>query len=214
MLQQFDWYFDFISPYAYFQFQRLHEFEAYGTVKLQPLLFAGLLKAWEHKGPAEIPLKRRFTYRQVTWYARHHDIKFKVPPAHPFPPLPLLRLAHACNCSHEAVGAIFDYVWGEGNTPSNTVEFSALAKRLGIADPATALADTTVKQAVRTTTDNAIAVGAFGVPTIFVGDELYWGVDSTEMALAHLSGDIRFDDAEMQRVSDLPSEVNRPQSRI
>jgi 2-hydroxychromene-2-carboxylate isomerase len=214
MSKQLHWYFDFISPYAYFQFLRLDEFEAHADVVLHPLLFAGLLQAWEHKGPAEIPLKRRFTYRQVTWYARHHGIKFKIPPAHPFPPLPLLRLAHACQCSKQAVGEIFNYLWGEGNTPSNGAAFVALARSLGVDDPGVSLAHDAVKLAVRKTTDDAIAAGVFGVPTIFVNDELYWGVDSTEMALAHLSGNASFDDAEMRRVSDLPAEVARPQARI
>ena len=209
-----NWYFDFISPFAYFQFKRLSALEAYGTVVLKPVLFAGLLKHWEHKGPAEIPLKRRFTYRYALWYAREHGIKFKLPPAHPFPPLAPLRLAHAAGCTREAIGAIFDHIWGEGRTPSDAPSFEALCHKVGVQDPAVALGADTVKSAVRIATDEAIACGAFGVPTLHVDGELYWGVDATDMALAHLAAGSAFNDEEMQRASDLPAEVSRAQAQI
>lgn len=209
-----DWYFDFISPFAYFQFQRLRELEPHGEVSLKPILFAGLLKHWEHKGPAEIPSKRRFTYRYALWFARQHGIKFKLPPAHPFPPLGALRLAHAAGNSHATVAAIFDYIWGEGCSPSDGEAFTRLCQQLGIDEPAVALAADGVKQGVRAATDEAISRGAFGVPTIFVNDELYWGVDATDMALAHFAAGDAFDDDEMQRASTLPAQVNRAQARI
>jgi 2-hydroxychromene-2-carboxylate isomerase len=209
-----DWYFDFISPFAYFQFQRLRELEPYGQVSLKPVLFAGLLKHWEHKGPAEIPRKRRFTYRYALWYARQNGIKFTLPPAHPFPPLGLLRLAHAAGNSHAAVTAIFDYIWGEGHSPSDVQSFTALCQYLGIHEPAVTLAAGPVKQAVRAATDEAIQRGAFGVPTVFVDDELYWGVDATDMALAHFAAGAAFEDAQMRRAGTLPAEVTRAQVRI
>ena len=66
-----DWYFDFISPFAWLQlnaFDRLPE----GTkINYKPILFAGLLGHWEHKGPAEIPAKRVFTYQHTLWMARN-----------------------------------------------------------------------------------------------------------------------------------------------
>ena len=209
-----DWYFDFISPFAYFQFQRLQELQPYGTVSLKPVLFAGLLKHWEHKGPAEIPRKRRFTYRYALWFARQHRIKFTLPPAHPFPPLGVLRLAHATGNSPEAVTAIFDYIWGQGHSPSDAQAFTALCNRLGIDDPAETLGRDDVKQGVRAATDEAIERGAFGVPTLFVDDELYWGVDATDMALAHFAAGDAFNDPEMQRAGTLPAEVSRAQARL
>lgn len=53
-----DWYFDFISPFAYLQFVRLGEL-AGARLRLRPVLFAGLLQHWGQLGPAEIPAKRR-----------------------------------------------------------------------------------------------------------------------------------------------------------
>ena len=58
MARHADWYFDFISPYAYLQFKHLHKLPKDLELSLKPVLFAGLLGHWQHKGPAEIPAWR------------------------------------------------------------------------------------------------------------------------------------------------------------
>ena len=65
-----DWYFDFISPFSYLQSERLHMLGPRVSIRFRPVLFAGILAANAHKGPAEIAAKRAFTYRFVLWRAR------------------------------------------------------------------------------------------------------------------------------------------------
>ncbi len=60
-----DWYFDFVSPFSYLQCEQLPQLEQTIRVRYRPVLFAALLKAHASLGPAEIPAKRRFTYRFV-----------------------------------------------------------------------------------------------------------------------------------------------------
>ena len=98
------------------------------------MLFAGLLGANGQKGPAEIPAKRAFTYRFVVWQAKRLGIVLKFPPEHPFNPLPLLRLALACDCRPEAVHTIFRFVWRDGRLPDLPIEWAELTGELGIAD--------------------------------------------------------------------------------
>ena len=98
-----DWYFDFVSPFSYLQCEQLPMLERSVRIRYRPVLFAGLLKAHGHKGPAEIASKRRFTYRFVVWQAAKLGIPLKFPAAHPFNPLPLLRLAIAADCEPSAV---------------------------------------------------------------------------------------------------------------
>ena len=86
------WYFDFVSPFAYLQNFRLEEFSSHLNIERKPLLFAGLLKHWNTKGPAELNAKRIFTYRYVQWMAKRLDIPLRFPEHHPFNPIPLLRL--------------------------------------------------------------------------------------------------------------------------
>ncbi|HEU4531921.1 MAG TPA: DsbA family protein, partial [Steroidobacteraceae bacterium] len=81
-----DWYFDFISPYAFLNFHRLGELEGRITVRMKPVLFGAILDHWGQRGPAEIAPKRTFVYRQAHWLARRRELAFKGPQAHPFNP--------------------------------------------------------------------------------------------------------------------------------
>ncbi|MDH3690559.1 MAG: DsbA family protein, partial [Gammaproteobacteria bacterium] len=54
-----EWYFDFVSPFSYLVSESLHRFPKSVVFNYRPVLFAGLLNHWGHKGPAEIPEKRR-----------------------------------------------------------------------------------------------------------------------------------------------------------
>ena len=109
-----NWYFDFVSPFAYLHNFRLEEFSPHLNIERKPLLFAGLLKHWNTKGPAELTAKRIFTYRYVQWMAKRLDIPLRFPEHHPFNPIPLLRLCIAAGCTKKAVDSIFRCVWEDG----------------------------------------------------------------------------------------------------
>ncbi len=101
-----DWYFDFISPYAYFGLLRFEELGEL-AISYHPVLLAELLKQCGQKGPAEIPAKRLWTYRACVWWAAKNQIPFRFPAVHPFNPLPYLRLAIAADCAPKAIKQIF-----------------------------------------------------------------------------------------------------------
>lgn len=204
-----DWYFDFISPFAYLQSEQLHTLAPVLRVRYRPVLFAGLLAAHGQKGPAEIPAKRAFTYRHCVWQARQLRIPLKFPPEHPFNPLPLLRLALACDCAPDAVHRIFRFVWRDGRLPDLPIEWAELIGELGVPDADVRIASAEVKDALRRNTDEAIERGVFGVPTLAIGDELFWGADATGMARDYAAAGNRFDDPEYARVSALPVGVQR-----
>ena len=125
-----DFHFDFVSPFSYIALHRLGEIPA--TMTYKPVLFAGLLKHWGHTGPAEIPSKRRWTYRWCQWWAAELGIAFRFPAAHPFNPLPHLRLALACGSRPEPVKRIFASVWTSGEDANDPARFSALCCELGV----------------------------------------------------------------------------------
>lgn len=206
-MQQADWYFDFISPYAYLGLVRLGELPPEVAICYRPVLFAGLLNHWEQKGPAEIPPKRAWTYRSCTWWAARQGIPFRLPAAHPFNSLPYLRLAIAAGCSTAAVRRIFDALWTTGADPADVRLVAELARSLAI-DPAE-LSRQEVKDALRSATDRAIARGVFGVPTLAVGDELFWGADSTDFVKDYLVDPGILGSTEMQRLTTLPVGVSR-----
>ena len=214
MSRQAEWYFDFISPYPYLQLARFDRLPADLDVRPVPVLFAGLLGHWGSLGPAEIPAKRRQTYRYCHWLAARRGLAFRTPPRHPFQPLPLLRLAVALDGRLDAVRAIFAYVWGEGRDAQDPDGVRALAASLGVPDADARIADPAVKQRLRENTQRAIARGVFGVPSFVVDGEVFWGDDATDMLVDYLSNPEVLPAGEFSRLADLPVGAARPQSRL
>jgi len=215
MSDKIDWYFDFISPYAYLQWRRLwRDFPALASrLSPKPVLLAGLLNHWGQLGPAELPGKRKHTYRQVLFQARELGIPLQVPPAHPFNPLPALRLCLAAPDRIAAVHAIFAHLWEDGHAGDSVASLADVARALGVEDPASAIAAPAVKQELAANGADAIALQVFGVPTIVIDGELFWGNDATAMVLAFLADRSLFDDAQMRRIDALPAAAERPRAK-
>jgi len=203
MATSLDWYFDFVSPYSYLGFHRLKEFPA--PIALKPVLFAGLLNHWGQKGPAEIPAKRKWTYRNCVWEAQKLGVPFRFPALHPFNPLPHLRLALAAGCAPEAVKAIFDFVWATGEDASDPGRFTKLCQQLR-ADPSQR---PEVKDLLRRNTEEAAARGIFGVPSLVIDGEVFWGADSVDFAKAFLADPSVVRNDEIQRLDSLPTGAAR-----
>ena len=205
-----DWYFDVISPYAYLQAERLAEVDAVADVRCVPVLFAGLLERWGQKGPAEIAPKRRFTYRYFVWEATRRGLTPKIPPAHPFNPLKLLRLAIALDARRDAVLDIFRFVWRDGLTSDDPASWKLLCDRLDVPDADARIAAPQVKDRLRVNGEQATARGVFGVPTFVTADgEIFWGEDATPMLLDYLAGDALFKSAVMAGADTLPMAAQR-----
>jgi 2-hydroxychromene-2-carboxylate isomerase len=200
-MRQADWYFDFVSPYSYFGLLRLEELRDQLDIRVHPVLFAGLLEHWQQKGPAEIPGKRLWTYRSCAWYAARNGIPFRFPAAHPFNPLQYLRLAVAAGGTLSAVTAIFRELWTTGVDPTDESLIPKLARSLGV--DLARLGDADVKQALRASTEQAATRGVFGVPTIIVDGELFWGADAMDFVKAYCADPSILQTDEMRRVATL-----------
>ena len=189
-------YLDFISPYAWLAFHALPQ-ALQGIshrVVHKPVLFGAMLKHHGQLGPAEIPSKRDWTYRQVLWLARQQGCELKLPSAHPFNPLGLLRLALACDADDQPnryiCEQVFRHVWCSGEDAADAARLAMLTEQL---QPARDPGSPEVKQALQAHTEEAIALGLFGVPSFVVDDRLFWGQDALPMLRAYLSGDDWFD---------------------
>jgi 2-hydroxychromene-2-carboxylate isomerase len=204
-----EWYFDFISPFAYLQFESLSQLPPELAITFKPLVFAGILNYLQHKGPAEIPGKRRFTYRHVHWLARHHGIELKFPPAHPFNPLRALRLAIALGSRRDVIARIFRFIWREGRSLDNAADWRALTAELNAHDADQLIAAPPVKGELRANGERAKALGVFGVPTFAIDGELFWGFDATGMVRDYILDPAWFNAAEMTRIGDMPASAQR-----
>jgi 2-hydroxychromene-2-carboxylate isomerase len=205
------WYFDFISPFAYLQREQLSRLPDDVEIVYRPVLFAGLLNHWGHKGPAEIPAKRLHTYRLCCWLAERWDIPFILPPSHPFNPLKALRLALALGENGAAIATIFHFIYGEGGDLEDAAAWQELTARLGLdaAEAAAKISDPDIKDRLKRNTDAALADGVFGVPTLVAEGQLFWGQDATDMFLDWHSDPERFATGEFGRIADLPVGARR-----
>ncbi len=192
-MKHLSFWFDPISPYAYLAFERLPqvlEGVSY-SVDYRPVLFAGLLQHFDHKGPAEIGPKRAWTYRDVAWRAQVQGLPLDMPVAHPFNPLPLLRLSLACarpggTPNRRVVEALFHHVWRGGQDAASPERLARLRETLAPErDPDSA----EVKAELRAAGHEALALGVFGVPTVVCEGRAFWGDDALPMLRAALLGD-------------------------
>jgi 2-hydroxychromene-2-carboxylate isomerase len=211
-MKQITFFLDFISPYAYLAFKALPqalEGLSYG-VRYQPVFLGGLLKAKQQMGPAEIPMKREWVYRQSQWLAQAQGVRLDLPAAHPFNPLGLLRLAVASdpqgNPNRYVCETLFRHVWEGGLDAADAQRLQALTTELA---PARDPNSDEVRDQLKAHTDDAIAQGVFGVPSYAVDGQVFWGLDALPMLRSCVAGDAWFSgpqwDAAAQLQSGIPS---------
>lgn len=223
VLHELTFFYDPISPYAYLAFERLPQalMGLSVRVRYRPVLFAALLKAHGQLGPAEIPGKRDWTYRQVAWLAHQQAVPLDLPASHPFNPLPLLRLGLATatddapgDTSRYVTERLMRHVWRGGadaTAPDRLAGLQAsledhMAQRR---KPWVAPDGEAVKQRLRANTDEALALGLFGVPSVVAGGRVFWGLDALPMLRAALDGDTWFRSGAWEAASALPAGVQR-----
>lgn len=190
-----DFYFDYLSPFAYLASLAIpsvcerHRAE----LRLRPVLFAGLLNHWGQRGPAEIPPKALYAFRACLRHASQHGIPFRSPKYHPFNPLTALRATIATETAVDrlrAMNALYELGWARSGDPGDPVEIRdaltaagldgrALLERAGSPD---------IKLELKRETEQAIARGVFGIPTMIVDDELFWGLDQIQYLELYLEG--------------------------
>ena len=202
-------YFDYVSPNAYLAWTQLPSiagrFER--IVEPVPILFAGLLEAHGQLGPAEVPPKIRWMTMNNLRKATLLGVELNPPAFHPFNPILALRVSSLPleTATRQAmIDALFRAVWVRGLHVSEPGVVAEIADEVGLAG-AEIVAEAqhpASKARVREQTDAAIARGVFGVPTIEVGDELFWGFDDLQHLERFLAGHDPIDSASWQRWAD------------
>jgi 2-hydroxychromene-2-carboxylate isomerase len=186
-------YFDVISPYAYLAYHGLGPIATRHGVAIEatPVLIAGLLNHHGQKGPAEIPSKRLQLFYDVFRSARRMGLPLLPPPSHPFNPLLALRV-----CSLDMppatrwalIGGLMDLVWAGGGDVTDPATVEAVANALGVDDAVARATTPENKNRLKAATSAAIDAGVFGVPTMLVSDQMFWGFDTLRHLDEYLGG--------------------------
>jgi 2-hydroxychromene-2-carboxylate isomerase len=188
-------YFDYISNNAYLAWLELPKIAAKHGRRIEPVptLFAGLLGAHGQLGPAEIPAKGAWMFRNTLRKAAQLGVPLNAPIHHPFNPLLALRVSSLPASDAErarAITALFRAVWVDRQHVSEPAVVVRVLHEAGL--PGARLVEEAsgepAKARLRADTEAAIARGVFGVPTMVVGDELFWGYDDFPFLDLHLAG--------------------------
>lgn len=210
-------HFDFISPYAYLAWTQIHALAERHQARVEPVpvLFAALLDAHGTLGPAEVPAKRNYLVHDVHRIARRFGVRPPLPPpAHPFNPLLALRassLSLAASDRRRLIDALFAAVWQGGGGVEGDENVASIARGAGLDGEAVIAGakNAETKEKLRTQTEAAIRAGIFGVPSMIVEDQLFWGVDSLPHLEAYLEGAPPIGPTELARWAAMPATAQR-----
>lgn len=181
-----EFFFDVGSPTSYLAWTQLPPLcaRAGATLVYRPMLLGGVFQATGNASPANVPAKSRYMNDDMARYAAIYGVSLVVNPHFPINTLTLMRGAAGLQLKQpdrfdDYLRAVFNAMWVEGQNLNDAATTGKMLARAGF-DPAAMLALTAepdVKAALRATTEEAVARGVFGAPTMFVGDAMFFGQD-------------------------------------
>ncbi|MBS0517547.1 MAG: 2-hydroxychromene-2-carboxylate isomerase [Proteobacteria bacterium] len=196
MSRTLEFYFDYGSPYSYLADTQVEAVarRAGATLVRKPMLLGGVFKATGNSSPATQPQKSRWSAFDMPMWARHYGVPFQRNPHFPVNTLALMRGAAAAELDGTFATyhpAMFRAMWVEGRNLNDIKEVAAVLAAAGLdaAHFAKRIQDQDVKDRLKATTDEAVARGVFGAPTLFVGDMMFFGNDRLSFVEKALKGE-------------------------
>jgi 2-hydroxychromene-2-carboxylate isomerase len=186
MTKTLEFLFDFGGPNSYLAYKLLPDLCARTGAELVyvPILLGGLFKLTNNMAPmvryAETPAKRAYEMLEFDRFVRAHQLPFQMNPHFPINSMLVMRGAVAAQrlgCFTAYVDAIMTAMWEDGANTGDTDVVRGVLDKAGLDSEAllTACNDPDIKAELAANTEKAAARGAFGVPTFFVGEEMFWG---------------------------------------
>jgi len=186
MTKTVEFWFDFGSPTAYLAWRQLPKIaEARGAViDYRPMLLGGVHKATGNNPPGAVPAKGAYMGRDLQRFAKRYGVELNFNPDFPINTLVLMRGAVAAQGEgdaffHKYLATIFEAMWLKPRNLNDPAEVSAVLREAGF-DVDWFLAktqDQAVKDGLKAATEEAVAKGAFGAPTFYIGEDMYFGQD-------------------------------------
>jgi 2-hydroxychromene-2-carboxylate isomerase len=197
MSKTVEFFFDVGSPTTYLAWTQLPGLceQAGATLVYRPTLLGGVFQATGNASPAAVAAKGRYMDIDMARFAKRHGVPLRSNPHFPINTLMLMRGAAGVQLRMPArlqdyLRAVFGVIWVDGlNMNDPAVVAKALqAAGFELAEFMALVGDADVKAALRATTDEAVARGAFGAPTMFVGDAMFFGQDRLDFVREALAG--------------------------
>ncbi|HET8871347.1 MAG TPA: 2-hydroxychromene-2-carboxylate isomerase [Aquabacterium sp.] len=181
-----EFFFDVGSPASYLAFTQLPALcaETQAQLRYRPMLLGGVFKATGNASPATVPAKGMYTAMDLARCARHLGVPFQFNPFFPLNTLQLMRAITAMQLHHpdqfeRLTRLIFDGLWVQGLNLNDAAVVAQLLSSGGF-NPSEVMqlaSQEDVKEALKATTEEAVSRMVFGAPTMFVGQEMFFGQD-------------------------------------
>lgn len=175
-MKKIEFFYDIVSPYSYIAATQLKQFDGKAEVVWRPFLLGGVFKATGNSGPAfSVAAKMPYMFKDLQRLARHFGIPLTMPANFPVLTVTVQRVLCAASDAERAALSLklFHAYWGEGR---NVTDEALLTELVG-AELMAKTQDEAVKNQLKDNTYEAVERGAFGAPTFFVGDEMFFGED-------------------------------------
>ena len=186
MSKQVEFFFDFGSPAAYLAYTQLPKIAAKAGAEIiwRPFLLGGVFKATGNASPVNVPAKGKWMMGDLARYAKRYNTPFSVPPGFPINTLPLMRGAVGMQMRQPKlfpayVDAVYQAMFAAPRDMRDPKVIAEVVRGIGMApaDFEAIIGDPEVKQRLIVVTEEAVTRGAFGAPTYFVGEQMFFGQD-------------------------------------
>jgi 2-hydroxychromene-2-carboxylate isomerase len=191
-----EFYFDLGSPATYLAYTQLPKIceQTDSQLIYVPILLGGVFKATGNASPATIPAKGRYMFIDLDRYAKRYGVPLKINPHFPINTLMLMRAVTGVQLRQPErfaalIDCLFKALWIDGRNLNEPATVGAVLSENGF-DPEEILAlsaDEEVKNALKEATEKAVQRGVFGAPSMFVGDQLFFGQDRLDFVIEALS---------------------------
>lgn len=186
MAKTLEFIFDFVSPNAYLAWYPVKDIVARtgATLEVTPVFLGGMHRLTGNAPPfqrdAGVKGKNEYAMLEMRRFiARHGLDKFTMHPQFPFNSVTLQRMLLAVEGERRVAlaDALLPAIWEQGVALDDTAALGAVLTAAGF-DPQALLAatqDAAIKQRLIDSTEDAVNRGTFGIPTFYVGDEMFFG---------------------------------------
>lgn len=186
-MKRVEFFFDYASTYSYLAHKGIEELAARHDAELvfKPMVLGFVFKATGNSMPAAVPAKAAYMVHDVRRWVRHYGLPFHMPSVFPVNTIRALRTAVAALEEGTFLAlhhAVMQAYWANDQDIGDAEVLAAIATAAGLDGPRliARAEEGPIKDRLKANTDEAIARGAFGAPTFFVGDQMFWGNDRLE----------------------------------
>jgi len=183
MNRKLEFFYDYVSLYSYLANSQLLKIEA--EVVYRPMYLGAVLKATGNSAPLTVKAKGRYLQTDVARWVSRYGIAYKMPEVFPQNTVSALRLAIVAlrrGCFDAVHQPLFDAIFAHGNNLGEDERIAEIIEAAGlpVAEILDEIKSDSIKEELKKNTEEAISRGAFGAPTFYVGDEMFFGNDRFE----------------------------------